>query len=162
MFTGENYDLSFNFRLLQLSPLLPLLNFFSVGKYFPGEIQLLLLLTWAHPEWPWCCNHYTCVADLQMTCLPRLSNWQWNMPGYEELQQRRHGKKQHEKQKWCIHLLANSICLLLLYLLSNSFPSLIMFMWQSFLPVSSLWSDNGPLPSRMSVFSTSHLTLDRK
>lgn len=41
----ENYDLSFNFRLLQLCPLLPLHYFFAVGKYFSGEIQFLLLLT---------------------------------------------------------------------------------------------------------------------
>lgn len=45
-----NYDLSFNFRLLQLSPLLPLHYFFSVGKCFSEETQFLLLPTWAHPE----------------------------------------------------------------------------------------------------------------
>lgn len=156
----ENYDLSFNFRLLQLCPFLPLHYFFAVGKYFSGEIQFLLLPTWALPEWPWHCNHYTCVAVLQMTCLAGLSNWQLNMAGYEELQQRRHGKKQHEKQKWCIHLFPNSVCLLLLYLLSNSFPSLIMFLWQSFLSAASLQSANGPFSSRMSVFSASHLTVD--
>lgn len=92
-----NYDLSFNFRLLQLSPLLPLHHFFSVGKCFSEETQFLLLPTWTHPEWPWCCNHYTRVTNLQMTCLAGPSNWQLNTAGYGELQQRGHGEKTAQK-----------------------------------------------------------------
>lgn len=132
MFSGETMIWPLTQRLLQLSPLLPLHRFFSVGKHFAGEVQFLLLCPPTHPEWP----H---AADLQLTCLATPSNWQLNMAGYNGSQQRWILQKTAQKAEVMRSSLPKFWPLSFSFL-CKSFPFLLMLLWYSFFSLVSLQS----------------------